>query len=75
MDFYLYEVIILISLDDEKGNFMYVGGYINYVFGVVFMFDFLFEECIKIEDGCVCLFINVIIDSWAFNNFIECIVK
>lgn len=71
MELYLHESIVLISLDDEKGNFTNAGGYIYYAFGAALLMDLVLEGRIKLEEGQVQLKTNAITESRALNFLIE----
>ena len=75
MELYLHEAIMLISLDDEKGNFTAAGGYINYAFAAALVMDLILEERAELRDDYLHLTTNAITESRALNQYIDDIRK
>ncbi len=74
-DLYLHESILLLSLDDQKGNFTTSLSYLNYGFASALLMDLVLEERIAIVDGIVKLKTNAITENKLLNDILKAIQK
>lgn len=70
-DLYLHESILLLGLDDEKGNFTSSLSYLNYGFASALLMDLVLEERIYIEDKKVLVKTNAITDNKLLNKILR----
>lgn len=70
-DLYLHESILLLGLDDEKGNFTSSISYVNYGFASALLMDLVLEERISIEDKKVLVKTNAITDNKLLNKILH----
>lgn len=70
-DLHLHESILLLSLDDEKGNFSTDESYLNYGFVAALIMDLVLAERIVIEDEYIKLTTNAVTDNKLLNHLIR----
>lgn len=70
-ELYLHESILLLSLDDEKGNFTTSLSYLNYGFISALMMDLIIEERINIKDNHISLKTNALTENQLLNKVLR----
>ena len=72
-DLYLHESILLLSLDDQKGNFTTSISYLNYGFAAALIMDLVLDGRISIEDSMIKLKTNAITENKLLNDILRTI--
>jgi transcriptional regulator CtsR len=71
MNLYLHESILLLGLDDEKGNFTAPSGYLLYGFSAALIMDLILAERLTIEEKRLKLITNAITDNKLLNDVLR----
>ena len=74
-ELYLHESILLLGLDDEKGNFTTSLSYLNYGFAAALLMDLVLAERLSIEETKVILKSNTVTKNELLNEISRYIQK